>query len=579
MSFLTELRRRNVVRVAATYVIASWVIIQVATSVSAPLNLPDWFDAVVIVLLIIGFPVALLVAWAFELTPDGIKVTTSDEGVVAPPKWHLLDTALVLALLAVAAAMVSGQVSPGPDPVTREVTASADRSLAVLPFADMSPEGDQGYFADGIAEELINELARLDGLRVASRSASFAYRETTIDLQSVAGALSVSTILEGSVRKDGDRIRVTAQLIDAADGYHLWSETFDRELKDIFAIQEQIATATAGALGVQLGVGGSNAFKGAGTNNLEAYEAYLRGDYERAIKLDPNYAAAWARQGIQIAALQWQNMPEDAPGFRESAFGYIEHALELDPENGVAHARLATLMYGRMEWFEAEEAFAKSLKLNRDRGNMSSYANMLLRSGRIRSARAMHEEARLAEPTLRPPNRLRNSGNIAAGDFEAARAMAVQFNDNRRFDTELHIALNDGSLDDVGEALLAMPRNMAGVELYGPLVEYLDSPERALGHLETLLTNSDLRWPSKYHDIGLLAAFFGDPELALEALSREVPYTSIRYVTLWYPMMSEVRRQSRFKTLVEQLNLVDYWRKHGWADSCRPLGSEDFECF
>lgn len=157
--------------------------------------------------------------------------------------------------------------------------------------------------------------------------------------------------------------------------------------------------------------------------------------------------------------------------------------------------------------------------------------------------------------------------------------MAVQFNDNRRFDTELHIALNDGSLDGVGEALLAMPRNMAGVELYGPLVEYLDSPERALGHLETLLTNSDLRWPSKYHDIGLLAAFFGDPELALEALSREVPYTSIRYVTLWYPIMSEVRRQSRFKTLVEQLNLVDYWRKHGWADSCRPLGAEDFECF
>jgi TolB-like protein/tetratricopeptide (TPR) repeat protein len=568
-----------VVRVAATYVIASWVIIQVVTSVSTPLNLPDWFDAVVIVLLIIGFPVALLVAWAFELTPDGIKVTPSADGGSAPPKWRLLDTALVLALLAVAAAMVSGQISPGPDPVTREVTASADKSVAVLPFADMSPEGDQGYFADGIAEELLNELAHLDGLRVASRSASFAYRETTTDLQSVADALNVSIILEGSVRKDGDRIRVTAQLIDAADGYHLWSQTFDRELKDIFAIQEQIATATAGALGVQLGVGGSNAFKGAGTTNLEAYEAYLQSDYERAMELDPNYAAAWARQGIRIASLQWQNMPEDAPGFRENAFGYIEHALELDPENGVAGARFATLVYGRGEWQEAEESFAKSLELDRDRGNLTSYANMLLRSGRLRRAQAVYEEAGLVEASPRSPNRLRNSSNIAAGDFEAARAMAVQFTDNRRFDTELHIALNDGSPDEVRTALAAMPRNIAGTELYGPVLEYLDLPERALGHLETLLTNSDLLWPSKYHDIGLLAAYFGDPELALEALSREVPYTAIRYATLWYPMMSEVRRQPRFKTLVEQVNLVDYWRKYGWADSCRPLGPEAFECF
>jgi TolB-like protein len=545
-----------VVRVAATYVIASWVIIQVVTSVSTPLNLPDWFDAVVIVLLIIGFPVALLVAWAFELTPDGIKVTPSADGGSAPPKWRLLDTALVLALLAVAAAMVSGQISPGPDPVTREVTASADKSVAVLPFADMSPEGDQGYFADGIAEELLNELAHLDGLRVASRSASFAYRETTTDLQSVADALNVSTILEGSLRKDGDRIRVTAQLIDAEDGYHLWSQTFDREL-----------------------VGGSNAFKGAGTTNLDAYEAYLQSDYERAMELDPNYAAAWARQGIRIASLQWQNMPEDAPGFRENAFGHIEHALKLDPENGVARGRFATLMYGRGEWQEAEESSAKSLELDRDRGNLTSYANLLLRSGRLRRAQAVYEEAELVEASPRSPNRLRNSSNIAAGDFEAARAMAVQFTDNRRFDTELHIALNDGSPDEVRTALAAMPRNIAGTELYGPVLEYLDLPERSLGHLETLLTNSELLWPSKYHDIGLLAAYFGDPELALEALSREVPYATIRYATLWYPMMSEVRRQPRFKTLVEQVNLVDYWRKHGWADSCRPLGSEDFECY
>ena len=346
MSFMMELRRRNVFRVAAAYVVASWVIIQVVTSIGAPLNFPDWFEAAVIVLLIIGFPIAILVAWAFELTPDGIKVTPAGKEASAPPRWRLLDTALVLGLVAVAAAMIWSQMSPGVDRAAPPSVVSSDKSVAVLPFADMSPEGDQAYFGDGIAEELLNELTRLEGLRVASRSSSFAYREKALDLRSVAEALNVSTILEGSVRKDGDRIRVTAQLIDAADGYHLWSETFDRELKDIFAIQEQIATAAAGALGVRLGVGGSDAFLGAGTTNIDAYEAYLRRDYERAIELDPNYAAAWARQGIRIASSQWRHMPEDAPSIRENAFGYIARAMELDPESGVVQGRLATLRYG-----------------------------------------------------------------------------------------------------------------------------------------------------------------------------------------------------------------------------------------
>lgn len=578
MSFLTELRRRNVFRIAATYVVASWIIIQVVTSISAPLNFPDWFEAAVIVLLIIGFPIAILLAWAFELTPDGIKATPSEE-TSAAPKLRILDTALVIGLVAVAAAVVWAQLSPEIDGAGSSATSSADISVAVLPFVDMSQTGDQAYFGDGIAEEIINELTGFEGLHVASRSSSFAYRDRVMDLRSVGKALNVSTVLEGSVRKDGDRIRVTAQLINSADGYHLWSDTFDRELKGIFAIQEQIAAATAGALGVQLGVGDSNAFQGAGTTNFEAYEAYLQRDYERAIELDPNYAAAWARQGIRIASLQWQNMPEDASSIRENAFGYISHALELDPESGIAHGRLATLAYGFGNWQEAEESYAESLEFNRNQDNLVSYANMLLRSGRIRRSQAVFEEAELVELSPSPPNRLRNSSNIAAGDFEAARVMAVQFRDNRRFDTELHIALNDGSIDDVRKALAAMPNTIAGIELYGPVLEYLNSPEHARGHLETLLANSDLVWPSKYHDIGLLAAFLGDPELALEALSREIPHTTVRFATLWYPVMGEVRSLTRFKTLVEQVNLVEYWRTYGWADSCRPLGSEDFECF
>ena len=200
MSFLTELRRRNVFRVAATYVVASWVIIQVVTSVSAPLNFPDWFDAAVIVLLVIGFPVAIVLAWAFELTPDGIKVTSSDATPDAS-EWRILDTALVIALVAVAAAVIWTQLSPDIDRATSSAIVAADKSVAVLPFVDMSPTGDQAYFADGIAEELLNELTRLEGLRVASRSSSFALRDRAMDIRSFGELLDVTTVLEGSVRK------------------------------------------------------------------------------------------------------------------------------------------------------------------------------------------------------------------------------------------------------------------------------------------------------------------------------------------------------------------------------------------
>ena len=155
----------------------------------------------------------------------------------------------------------------------------------------------------------------------------------------------------------------------------------------------------------------------------------------------------------------------------------------------------------------------------------------------------------------------------------------MQFRDNRRFESDLYIALNDGSLNDVRMALAAMPETIASIELYRPVHDSLDSHERTLELLETVLASEEKVWPSKYHDIALLAAFFGDPELALEAFSREIPYTTIRFAALWYPVMSDVRRLARFKTQVDEINLVDYWRRYGWADSCRPLGSEDFECF
>lgn len=452
-------------------------------------------------------------------------------------------------------------------------------SIAVLPFVDMSAAGNQRHLADGIAEELINQLAGLDGLQVASRTASFGFRDSRENLHAIGSRLGVDNVLEGSVQRRNDEIRVTVQLVDTRNGYHLWSDTFDREVDDIFAIQTDIAMATAGALGVTLGVGGANAFAGAGTDNFDAYEAYLQRNYELATQLDPNYAAAWGRLAVGVASTMWRNPPEAAPGIIDTAKTYAQRAVELDPQSARALSDYATLIYARSEWLESERLYAKALSLRRDRALLAQYSFMLMRAGRISRARAISREADEIERMPRNPGRLRNFANIAAGDFEAARAMAARLNEKRRLDAEILIALNAGQPDDVRAAFEAMlASEPARIELYTPLLEVLESPEQALAIVRQVLDDPDKTWPDKYHDVALVAAYFGDPELALEAFGKEMPYTAIRYTALWYPVMSEARRLPEFKRLVTEVRLVEYWRVHGWADACRPIGDQDFAC-
>ncbi len=592
MSFLAELRRRNVFRVAATYVVASWVIIQVVTSVSAPLNFPDWFDAAVIVFLVIGFPVAILLAWAFELTPDGIKATAS-EGASVAPEWRVLDTALAIGLLAVAVAVAWTRISPGIEGVGSSATRSADKSVAVLPFVDMSPAGDQAYFADGIAEELLNELTRLEGLRVASRSSSFAFRDKAMDLRSIGEALNVTTILEGSVRKDGDRVRVTAQLINSADGYHLWSETFDRELEDIFAIQEEIAAAVGAALGVRLGVGTVNAFQGAGTTNVEAYETYLRGVnttlhvsteesirlLERAVELDHEYAAAWAALGLRTAATMWISPVEEAPQILDRAIPILNKAIELEPDSSYSYTLHATANYATFDWANSEQFYSRAMEIESDGHVLGHYSNMLMRSGRssesLRYAQLANAADRYADGRA-----IRFNSALALGQFDKLRESGVWVIGSAPDKSNLLLALNEGDASALSHALQELPDNdVATARLFRPVLHDVGSREQALATLKSAYADSDLFWPAKHHDVALLAAYLGDHEFALEAIAHEARLTTVRYGALWYPIMAEVRKLPGFRQLVTDVNLVEYWRSYGWSDHCRPVGADDFECF
>lgn len=338
--FFDELKRRNVVRVAIAYLIFGWIVIQIAEALLPGFGAPDWVFKTLVLFLAIGLPFALLFAWAFELTPDGIKKTRDVNlaASVVASTGRKLDFAIIAALLIAigyfawdrqqlidaatpAAEPVAETDTPPPDAESLSATQPAEadtkrRSIAVLPFVNMSSDAEQEWFVDGLTEELLNSLARTPDLLVAARTSSFNYKDSDKDIRQIAAALGVEHILEGSVRRSGDRLRVTAQLIRADDGFHLWSENYDRTMDDVIQIQEEVAIQIANALKTAMDPEALARMVSAGTSSVPAYETYLQGltfgvssiasgdvyeylsaseAYERAIELDPEFALAYRR--------------------------------------------------------------------------------------------------------------------------------------------------------------------------------------------------------------------------------------------------------------------------------------------
>ena len=269
---IQELKRRNVIRVAVAYAVSAWLLIQVSDTVFPMLKLPEWTATFVAVLLIIGFPIALIFAWAYELTPEGIKLekhVVRDESI-SHLTGRKLDFAVIATLVVALGYFAFDKfvLDPSRDAELMQTTAEVvieqatetgksgipDKSIAVLPFVNMSSDPEQEYFSDGISEELLNVLAKIPGLRVAARTSSFQFKGENRDIIDIGQQLNVALVLEGSVRKAGLQIRITAQLIDARNGFHLWSETYDRELENIFAVQDEISAAIVGALKEHLGL-------------------------------------------------------------------------------------------------------------------------------------------------------------------------------------------------------------------------------------------------------------------------------------------------------------------------------------
>ena len=355
MSFFAELKRRNVFRVAIGYAITAWLLLQVVDLVLDNIHAPDWVMQVFMLALAIGFPLAIFLAWAFEVTPEGVKRESEvDRSTsITSQTGRKLDRAIIVVLAVAVVFLLYRQV--GIDEVEQPVTIAAPpaeashNSVAVLPFVNMSADPDNEYFSDGIAEEILNVLARIPELKVAARTSAFAFKGSNINISDIARELKVNNVLEGSVRKSGNQVRVTAQLIKADDGYHLWSQTYDRELDNIFAVQDEIAMSIADAMKVTLDIDTGESGNLTGTTSTDAYDAYLRGMnqwhlrtgealynaielFEEAIAIDPGFAKAYAGLALTYSVITDYTAVPFKEGFAK-ARAAAEKALALDPES------------------------------------------------------------------------------------------------------------------------------------------------------------------------------------------------------------------------------------------------------
>ncbi len=440
--FFAELKRRNVVKVGVAYAVTAWVIVEIASVVLPTFQAPDWILQVFTLFIVLGFPLALIFSWAFELTPDGLMRTHEvplEHSVTARTRQKLNYTIIGLLVVALAVTLTVDFFDRGPDTVDDTTAGASRQSIAVLPFVNRSDVTESAaVFADGIHDDLLTVLANIASLKVISRTSVMEYRDTTKNMREIGDELGVATILEGGVQRAGNSVRINVQLIDADNDEHLWARTYDRDLTaaNIFAIQSEIAESIASQLAMTLSPEEQSRINNVPTANLDAYNAYLigrqlhsrasfdslgeaEGFFRQAITIDPEYALAH----LALARLFSQLADTGAITIDvmvEKGMPHLERALQLDETNGEAYAVL-----GKYRWVQkqegADEAFKKAIEMSPNSADaLDTYANMLRREARYDEALARIERALQLDPlSVSLLNEL-GRVNIALGRFDAA---------------------------------------------------------------------------------------------------------------------------------------------------------------
>jgi TolB-like protein len=471
-SFFAELRRRNVYKVAVAYAVVSWLLIQAASILLPTFEAPSWMMKALVVFLAFGFVVAVMISWAFEMTPEGMKRTAdiSSEEVRSFPYWSKRKfAAFIIGVAMIAAGLFAYQFLRAPKSTT--ALGATNKSIAVLPLLNESGDPKDEYFSDGLSEELIAALAQIRELKVIGRSSSFRFKERKEESKTIGEKLGVATLLEGTVRKQGDRVRIVAELINAADGIELWTRTFDRELKDIFAVQEEIAAAVASSLKVTLLGADERAATKSATKNTEAHNAYLQGhfyllrrnledyrraiaQYDEAIRLDPDYALAYAERSEAWTLsgdlsgqgkTAWPKARSDAeravaiaPALAEAhaALGWVrffaewrfaeglselKRAQELSPANPTTNELLARVIVYVGKLNEAEKQARHAVELDPLSGSaQSNLARVLWFEGNLDQADAVARKTAELTPAAASSHRWQVLVAIKRGDSETA---------------------------------------------------------------------------------------------------------------------------------------------------------------
>ena len=582
LPILAELQRRRVFRALVGYGIIAFAVLQIVEPVMHGLHWPDAVLSYVVVALAVGFPVVVALAWIFDVNAGRIERTAPAS---AGPKGMRLGLLLIgVGVLAATPGVVwyfvvRSRARPVPASSSTVATESVTPSIAVLPFADMSPGKDQEYFSDGIAEEILNALAQVEGLRVAGRTSSFYFKGKNEDLATIAARLHVTTLLEGSVRKAGERVRITAQLINAADGYHLWSKQYDRDLTDIFKVQSELATAVVEALKVKLLPGTLLSSKVHAARDPEAYRLVLLGlslmnrqtgeserraeeVLEKAVALEPSYAVGW-----QWLSTWRGNAALDAPRGEiqprlRGAMEAAEKAIAAEPDYAGGYAARGYLRSQFLwDWEGARTDFLRTLELNESEVSMHLYATFLQKVGRLKEAIAAERKVTAVDPLN--VYAWTNLGGYLTddGQFDEARAALARSlevtPDNTLAPQELAvIELLEGHPEKALALIEKMPRELDRLMVVAMAQHDLGRAREAGQALEALTAKADSAEGDVAYGLATVYAWRQEPDRAFEWLDRAYARHDLKLRWLKVDtLLRNIRADPRYAALLKKMNL------------------------
>jgi TolB-like protein/Tfp pilus assembly protein PilF len=593
----------KMVQWGVAYVALAYAIQHAVILTSESFEWPHVVSRISMLLLAVGLPVVMTLAWY-----HGQRASRRISG----PELTIISILFVIgSLFFYVFVQPSAEVATKVAPATQKPPTVGSRlpaptvsgiAIAVLPFLNLSREPDQDFFSDGMTEEITSALAKVPGLRVLGRTSAFKFKGQNQDLRSIGQELGATHLIEGSVRKDGNQIRITAQLVRADDGTYLWSESYDRELKGVFAVQENIAQAIAASLRVPLGLKQGQNLVSNRTSDIAAYEDYLRARalvrqrglrepagpmaqatrlLEQVVARDPNYAPAWGLLGQAYALTTYSGsdiFTDDVRRFTaellQKAEAAAQQATRLDPSNsdGYTALGLARTIPGR--FVQAEDFLKQALSL--DAGNpdaLNEYSLMLLGVGRLKDALAMRLRLQVQEPFVPIFNVGLARALWANGRNEEAIAILKAqptFFIRSRILAEVYAST--GRYGEAADTLRAIPSRMVAT----------GAVEEAIRLLRTAPAQDNSRQAIPLGRLGFVYLYVGAPDRALDAYEdlAEAGYPDIRNApsALWTASYAPVRKTERFKTYVRKAGMVDYWRTRGWPDLCHPTGTDDFVC-